>query len=258
MLSFLSILRKGGKTVPSLQETSEHFFQFSDAWWHPEGPFEILHALNPVRLRWLKTRLCHHFKRDLSDPLALKGLRLLDVGCGGGLVSEPLCRMGAEVLGIDLVPENIACAQDHARQGGMPITYQAISLEDFAALPHAKGGVDGIVAFEVIEHGPDPAQFLNLASRLLRPGGLLMLSTLNRTFWSYLLGIVAAEYLLRWVPRGTHTWQAFLTPSDIRWHLRRAGFEDPEFEGLSFSLLRRQWHLSEDLSVNYFVSAQKA
>ncbi|EFX83546.1 hypothetical protein DAPPUDRAFT_47829 [Daphnia pulex] len=257
MLSFLSLLRYGGKAKPSLAETSEHFDQFAQGWWRGEGPFEVLHAINPIRLHWLKHRLCGQFQRDEKDPLALKGLRLMDVGCGGGLVTEPLCRMGAQVTGIDLVPQNIACAEEHALQQGLSLIYKASSLEDFAASSENEKAFDGVIAFEVIEHGPDPEGFLRHAAQILSSGGLLMLSTLNRTFRSYLSGIVAAEYLLRWVPRGTHTWQAFLTPSDLRWHLRRAGLEEPAFQGLSFALLRQEWHLSTDLSVNYFASAQK-
>lgn len=257
MLSFLSFLKEGGKPAPSLDETAEHFASLGDTWWDEKGPFAVLHKLNPLRLTWLKEQMCTHWQRSLADPHALKGLRVVDVGAGGGLLTEPLSRMGGEVTGLDFVPENIRCAQEHAQKQGLEIVYHTTTLEDFAVLPENQEAFDVVVALEVIEHVENPDHFIKQAARLLKPNGLLLVSTLNRTLQSYVLGIVAAEYVLGWVPRGTHRWQAFVTPGDLRWYFVRAGLEPCGFQGLSFSPHRRKWFLSARLDVNYFASARR-
>lgn len=217
---------------------------FASQWWDEEGPFKILHQLAPLRLGWMLSLIP-------PGPKPLQGWRILDIGCGGGLIAEPLARLGAQVTGIDEVPEAIAAARQHA--GNLPIDYIITALETYTS-PEL---FDGIVALEVIEHVKSPLAFLTRCAQLLKPGGRLWGSTLNRTGASYLLGIVAAEYVLRWVPRGTHQWSAFITPAEITDMLKCLSFLPPVFQGLSFHPLRANWALSQNTEVNYFFSAKK-
>lgn len=239
------------ETVPSslrLQEI-DHFSQFSQTWWDEKGPFALLHRLNPLRLRFIHDQVLTHFKRSLQ------GLRVLDVGCGGGLLTEPLCRKGAQVVGIDAVPANIEIAQAHSGVAGLATHYEATTVEDFQDIGQ---GFDVVTALEIVEHVQDPLSFIQSCAALVRPGGIIVLSTLNRTFLSYVLGIVAAEFLLHWVPKGTHHWEQFVKPEEMTWFLKKSSFEALTFRGMTFQPLTQQWILSDNTALNYLVSGVKA
>ena len=200
----------------------ERFERLAGAWWDPNGKFRPLHQQGPARLRFIRDALMRHFKRPPEGGLKpLQGLSVLDVGCGGGLVAEPLARLGARVTGIDPTPEAIATARGHAEAQGLAIDYRAARIEDLRA---AGETFDAVVCLEVVEHVPDVGGFVRILGDLIRPGGAAVLSTLNRTWKSYALAIVAAEYVLGWLPRGTHDWQRFVTPEELERHLAAAGF----------------------------------
>jgi 2-polyprenyl-6-hydroxyphenyl methylase / 3-demethylubiquinone-9 3-methyltransferase len=230
------------------------FSALANDWWNPAGPMKPLHELGPARLTYLRDEIKRHFRRETLTDRPLTGLRLLDVGCGGGLITEPLCRMGGEVCGIDPSGDAINAARAHAAAQGLSIDYRSVRIEDIAA---AGETFDVVTCLEVVEHIPDPAAFLATAAKAVRPGGLLIASTLNRTMASYALAIVAAEYVLRWLPRGTHDWNRFVTPEEMAIYFKRAGLEAPRFTGLVLDPLRDRWHLASDTAVNYFASAGK-
>ena len=232
----------------------ERFARIAGEWWDPAGKFAPLHRLGPARMTFLRDRLAAHFARRLPAPRPLAGLSVLDIGCGGGLVAEPLSRLGASVTGIDPASDNIAAARAHAATSGLAIDYRAITAEAVAA-----GGAtfDAVLCLEVVEHVPDPAAFIALASGLVRPGGLLIASTINRTMKAWLLAIVGAEYVLRWLPAGTHRWERFVTPDEMARHMATAGLERIAFEGLVYDPLADRWTLSPDTDVNYFAAAAK-
>lgn len=238
-------------------EEIHHFSHFSGTWWDERGPFSLLHQINPVRLRFIRDQVCAHFKKISKNPsrMPFKGLRFLDVGCGGGLLTEPLQRMGAEVVGIDATAPNIDVAQAHAIEQGLSIFYQATTVENFQ---DTGNGFDVVIALEIVEHVRDPFSFIQSCTTLLRPGGMILLSTLNRTFLSYLLGIVAAESILGWVPKGTHHWDQFVKPEEMEWFLKRSGFDILQFKGMRFHPLTRQWTLADDKSINYLVSGARS
>ncbi|GAB4153038.1 MAG: bifunctional 2-polyprenyl-6-hydroxyphenol methylase/3-demethylubiquinol 3-O-methyltransferase UbiG [Sphingomonadales bacterium] len=227
----------------------ERFSRMAATWWDPEGPFKPLHRLGPARLGYVRDQLCRQ-GGDRQTPLA--GLRVLDMGCGGGLISEPLARMGAQVTGADASAENIAVARTHAAQMGIEIDYRHASAE---ALVDQGAQFDAVVILEIVEHVADVDAFLRHCRALLAPGGVLVFSTLNRTARSYLAAIIGAEYVLRWLPRGTHDWRKFITPAEIRRHLDAAGFAVSDISGLSFQPLTGAWKLSRDLGINYIGSA---
>lgn len=233
-----------------------HFSAMADSWWDPHGPFRPLHVLNPARLSYLVEKICAHFDRSPRDRLPLKGLTLLDIGCGGGLLAEPMARLGATVTGIDAAEKNIAVAALHAQKSGLEIDYQAISAE---VLADQGAGFDIVLTLEVIEHVADIQSFLTAASQLLSPEGLMILSTLNRTPKAFLMAIVGAEYVMRWLPRGTHDWKKFIRPEELTAHLKQAGLSSIELTGLTYSPLSDRWSTSaHDLSVNYMVTARHA
>ncbi len=234
----------------------ERFERLSGAWWDPNGKFRPLHQQGPARLRFIRDALVGHFGRPERDLKPLAGLSVLDVGCGGGLVSEPLTRLGARVTGIDPTAEAIATARRHAEAQGLPIDYRAARVEDL----HAAGETfDAVVCLEVVEHVPDVAGFVRIIGELVAPGGAAVLSTLNRTWKSYALAIVAAEYVLGWLPRGTHDWQRFVTPDELGRHLAAAGFASPRFSGLVYDVMHDEWKLdANDVSVNYLAAAALA
>ena len=212
-----------------------------------------LHELNPARLEYLRDEIKRHFKREATDrPLA--GLRILDTGCGAGLVTEPLTRMGATVTGIDPGADTIAAAQTHAASQGLSIDYRCARIEDLATRGET---FDAVTCLEVVEHIPDVSAFLTTVAKTVRPGGLLITSTLNRTMASYALAIIGAEYVLGWLPRGTHDWNRFVTPEEMAIYFKRAGLQAPRFTGLKLDLIRDRWHLSSDTAVNYFASAAR-
>ncbi len=230
------------------------FTALADAWWDPDGKFRPLHRFNPVRLAFIRDRLAAHFGRDpkASEPLA--GLRLLDVGCGGGLLSEPMSRLGAEVVGIDAAEKNIAVAGLHAKDMGLVIDYRHAAAEDLAA---AGETFDAILNMEVVEHVADLDVFLGACGQMLREDGVMVVATLNRTAKSFLLAIVGAEYVLRWLPRGTHDWRKFVRPSELAASLRQASVDIAEITGVSYNPLNDKWALSRDLDVNYMAVATK-
>ncbi len=226
----------------------------AEEWWDPSGRFHALHRLNPARLQYIRDQLCSQFDRDPTVLRPLTGLEILDVGCGGGLLSEPLCRMGASVTAIDASAPNIAGARIHAEAGGLDITFRHAAVED---LCREDKRFDAIVSMEVVEHVSDVDAFLDGCCLLARNGGAVMLSTLNRTVRSALLGIVAAEYLLGWLPRGSHRWTQFVRPSELARALRRNGLVVHDVSGLSFDPVRGEWRVSDNLSVNYLMFATK-
>ncbi len=227
-------------------------------WWDEQGPFKPLHKINPLRLTFLRDEMLKHFKlspeRTGGSSLLLEGLRILDVGCGGGLLCEPLARLGATVTGIDAGQENINSAVEHAKLSGLKIDYRCTTSEDLAAT-----GVqfDCVTALEIVEHVADVPLFIKTCADLIRPKGQLFMSTLNRTLKSYALGIIAAEYILRWVPKGTHRWDKFLEPAELNDYLEKNGIVLQSLKGLTLDPFTNTWNLSDDLSVNYLLSAVK-
>lgn len=234
------------------------FSAMAAEWWDPQGKFRPLHKFNPVRLGFIRDRICAHFGRDSlpkSDSGSpLKGLRLLDIGCGGGLVSEPMARLGASVVGADASERNIGVASLHAAESGVSVDYRATSAESLA---EAGEQFDVVLALEVVEHVADLDGFLAACGQMVKPGGLLIAATLNRTPKSFALGIVAAEYILGWVPRGTHDWKKFLKPHELASSLRRAGLTLSEVAGVSYSPLSDRWSIGRDTDVNYMLVAVK-
>lgn len=223
-------------------------------WWDPHGKFRPLHKFNPVRLAWIRDRLLARFGRDGASPRPLEGLRILDIGCGGGLVSEPMARLGAEVVGVDASHRNVEVARIHAAQGGLAIDYRQGTAEDLLA---AGERFDAVLSLEVVEHVADPAAFLGACAGLVAPSGALFVATINRTPQAFALAIVGAEYVLRWLPRGTHSWSKFVRPSEVAAALRPTGLELREFAGMSYNPLRDAWSAGRDLGVNYIAYATR-
>ena len=218
-------------------------------WWNPSGKFKPLHMLNPCRLDYICTQIAAEFGRDLKAARPFEGLRLLDIGCGGGLLSEPMARLGAEVVGADAAERNIPVARIHAEHSGLTIDYRHTTAEAMAA---AGEQFDVVLNMEVVEHVADPLGYLTACHDLLKPGGLMVCSTLNRNVKSYLMAIVGAEQVMRWLPRGTHEWSKFITPDELYDLLRRAGLDPVDRKGMVFNPLGWSWSLSDrDLSVNY-------
>jgi 2-polyprenyl-6-hydroxyphenyl methylase/3-demethylubiquinone-9 3-methyltransferase len=250
---------QGAMPRPSASVAAEEIAQFSRHaadWWNPEGAFRPLHRLNPLRLEYVRDRACDHFKRPRDARQALKGLSVLDVGCGGGLLAEPLTRMGGHVTGLDASKEAIAVAREHAAEGRLDVDYRLSSVEDMA---RKKTRYDLVTALEIVEHVADLDSFLAALAKLLKPDGLLVMSTLNRTSKSFLLGIVAAEYILGWIPRGTHDWRKFLRPSELVAKLEVNGLRTSDLAGLVFNPLRGAFELrADDLGVNYMLAAEKS
>jgi 2-polyprenyl-6-hydroxyphenyl methylase / 3-demethylubiquinone-9 3-methyltransferase len=230
-----------------------HFNALAATWWDPNGPMKPLHRINPLRLGHLKQEFAGHFGRDACAMKPFEGLRLLDIGCGAGLVAEPLAKMGFTVTGIDLAEENIAVARHHAEAQGVSVDYRASALE---TLP-LDAPFDAITLLEVVEHVPDVGAFVREAALRLKPGGVLIASTLNRTLKAYALAIVGAEYVLRWLPRGTHDWAKFVTPAELEDHMEAAGLAPQTRQGMVFNPLADVWRLSSDCDVNYFLTATK-
>ncbi|MCB1394872.1 MAG: bifunctional 2-polyprenyl-6-hydroxyphenol methylase/3-demethylubiquinol 3-O-methyltransferase UbiG [Rhodobacter sp.] len=222
-------------------------------WWDPNGKFKPLHMLNPCRLDYICGQIAAEFDRDLRQPHPFEGLRLLDIGCGGGLLSEPMARLGAEVIGADAAAGNLPVARIHAEQSGLAIDYRHTTAEDLAA---AGERFDVVLNMEVVEHVADPLAYLTACHDLLKPGGLMLCSTINRNPKSFAVAIVGAEVVMRWLPRGTHDWAKFITPDELYDLIRRAGLEPVDRKGMVFNPLRWSWSLSErDLSVNYVTAS---
>jgi 2-polyprenyl-6-hydroxyphenyl methylase/3-demethylubiquinone-9 3-methyltransferase len=224
-------------------------------WWDPHGKFKPLHMLNPCRLDYITAQIAAEFDRDLTATRSFDGLRLLDIGCGGGLLSEPMARLGASVVGADAAEGNIPVAQIHAEQSGLDIDYRHTTAEDLAA---AGEQFDVILNMEVVEHVADPLAFLTACRQLLKPGGLMVCSTINRNPKSFAVAIVGAEMVMRWLPRGTHDWRKFITPDELQDLLRNAGLDPVDRKGMVFNPVLWRWSLSErDLSVNYVTTSIK-
>ena len=224
-------------------------------WWNPDGKFKPLHMLNPCRLDYITSQIAAEFDRDLKTRSPFKGLRILDIGCGGGLLSEPMARLGADVVGADAAPRNIPVAQVHAEAAGLKIDYRHTTAEDLAA---AGEQFDVILNMEVVEHVADPLAYLTACQMLLKPKGLMICSTLNRNSRSFVMAIIGAEWVMRWLPKGTHDWAKFITPDELYALLRKAGLDPVDRKGMVFNPVRWSWSLSaRDLSCNYVTSSVK-
>ena len=233
----------------------ERFSRIAAEWWDANGKFAPLHRLNPVRLGFIRDHAAHHWQRDPLSEAPLSGLSLLDIGCGGGLLSEPMARLGAQVTGVDAASRNVSVAALHAKGQALAIDYRQGTAEALAA---SGAQFDIVLALEIVEHVADVDLFLTSCGRMVKPGGLLFLSTLNRTAKAWALAIAGAEYLLGWLPRGTHDWRKFLKPSEVVNGLRRGGIEAQEIVGVVYSPLSRAWSLSKsDLDVNYMLYGRK-
>lgn len=238
-----------------LQNEIENFAKDSSQFWDENGPFKPLHALNPTRIGYIRDQICDHYGLDNADFTPFKKLDILDIGCGGGLVCEPLARLGGKVTGADADANAITTAKDHAKAQGLKITYKACPAEE---LLKGKKRYDVVTALEIVEHVSDLNAFVSVCAQLLKPGGLLIFSTLNRTPKSYMLGIVAAEYILRWVPAGTHTWKQFVKPSELSRAAKAQNMSPSDITGLVYNPLNDQFSLSKsDIAVNYFMSVKK-
>lgn len=243
-----------GPATASPEEIAR-FSAMADEWWDPEGKFKPLHRFNPARLDYMRDKLAAHFGRDAGVERPLEGLRVLDIGCGGGLVAEPMAAWGASVVAIDASEKNIRIAALHAERSGLAIAYRHALPEDLA-----RDGLsfDAVLNLEVIEHVPDVTRYMTVAGALVRPGGAMVLATLSRTLKSFLLAKVGAEYVLRWLPAGTHEWNRFVKPSELKRLIERAGMSLVDLVGMSYNPLSDTWSLSRDLDVNYLAFAVKS
>jgi 2-polyprenyl-6-hydroxyphenyl methylase/3-demethylubiquinone-9 3-methyltransferase len=233
----------------------EKFQAMAAEWWDENGKFKPLHMLNPCRLDYITSQIAGEFDRDLKTPLPFKGLRILDIGCGGGLLSEPMARLGADVVGADAAERNIPVAQVHAEQSGLTIDYRHTTAE---ALAEAGEQFDVVMNMEVVEHVASPIDYLTACRQLLKPGGLHICSTLNRNPKSFMMAIVGAEHVMRWLPKGTHDWSKFITPDELFDLLGNAGLTPVDRKGFVFNPITWSWSLSDrDLSVNYVTASTK-
>jgi 2-polyprenyl-6-hydroxyphenyl methylase/3-demethylubiquinone-9 3-methyltransferase len=228
------------------------FSKLSEEWWDPRGKMAPLHKINPLRLTYIRDAACRKFDRNVRSLNCLSGLRMLDIGCGAGLLCEPFTRLGADVIGIDPSATNIAAAKLHAEKGHLSVDYRCTTVENM----DARERFDIVLAMEVVEHVVDVGAFLDRCALMLKPGGLMVVSTLNRNWKSFALGIVAAEYVLRWLPRGTHQRDKFVTPDELSRHLERNKLMITEQSGVVYNPLGDRWSLSSDMDVNYMVVAE--
>lgn len=230
------------------------FDALSASWWDERGPMRVLHRFNPVRLAYIRDAACRHFGRDAKTPFALDGLSVVDIGCGGGVLSEPLARLGASVTGLDPATGNIAVASAHAKAAGLPVDYRAETIESVVG-----GGArfDIVLAMEVVEHVADRAAFMSAAAQAVKPGGLLFAATINRTLRSFAAAIVGAEYVLRWLPKGTHDWEKFVTPDELTRDIESGGLVVTDVTGVVYNPLGDTWRASRDTAVNYMLAASR-
>lgn len=231
-----------------------HFQALSSTWWDERGPFKVLHEITPYRIAFLKEKAGIHFQIPEDKTDFFKGLRILDVGCGGGILCEPLARLGAEVVGIDPLQENINIAKAHAEAMALAITYLPSAIE---YLPNDIPPFDIVIASEIIEHVDNPDGFLTICANHLTPQGGLMITTFNQTMKSYILGILMAEYVLKWAPQGTHSWEKFISPQKLSQKLQDLALHHQEFSGLQYLPLSQKWSFSHSLDVNYFLWATR-
>jgi 2-polyprenyl-6-hydroxyphenyl methylase / 3-demethylubiquinone-9 3-methyltransferase len=242
-----------GSTIDAAEVA--RFAALADTWWDPAGQMGMLHKLNPVRIGFIKDAACRRFGRDGKRIDSLAGLRVLDIGCGGGILSEPMARLGAAVVGADPAEANVEAARVHAAREGLAIDYRSTTAE---ALADQGERFDVVLAMEVVEHVADLNLFVGRCAEMVKPGGLMVVATLNRTIKSFALAIVGAEYVLRWLPRGTHQWDKFVTPNELEIALEKCGLTVTEETGVIYNLLADRWQLSTDMDVNYMVAAEKA
>jgi 2-polyprenyl-6-hydroxyphenyl methylase/3-demethylubiquinone-9 3-methyltransferase len=251
--------KAAAKPAPSASGTVDeaeirHFSALADQWWDEKGKFRTLHKFNPVRLQFLRDAICRHFGRDPDRSDSMAGLSLVDIGCGGGLLSEPFARLGTAVTGIDAAARNVEVAKIHAGRVGLAIDYRATTAEALAA---SGARFDVALAMEIIEHVADVDLFLDSCAKLVKPGGLLFVATLNRTLRAYALAIVGAEYILGWLPKGTHDWNKFIRPDELTAGFRKAGLQPGAESGVVYDPLFDRWRLSKDMAVNYMIVANK-
>ncbi|MEM7301241.1 MAG: bifunctional 2-polyprenyl-6-hydroxyphenol methylase/3-demethylubiquinol 3-O-methyltransferase UbiG [Pseudomonadota bacterium] len=232
----------------------EKFNAMAAEWWDPSGKFKPLHKFNPVRLRYIREKVCEHFERDAKSADALAGLRVLDIGCGGGLLSEPMARMGADVTGADASETNIEIAKIHSSQSGVNVTYQATTAEALAA---AGERFDIILNMEVVEHVAHVPLFMSACCEMVKPGGLMFVATINRTAKARALAIFMAEQVLRWLPRGTHEFEKLVKPEELKACIDAAGMSVIDSTGVFYNPLKASWNRSRDLDVNYMLLAER-
>ena len=225
----------------------EKFSKMAEEWWDPTGKFKPLHKFNPIRISYIKNNIISSFKLDTSGNKPLKKVKILDIGCGGGLLSEPMSRLGAEVIGIDASNKNINVAKLHAKKNNLDIKYICSSPENL----NTKIKFDVILNMEIIEHVEDVKIFLESCSKLLKKNGIMFVATLNKTLKSYLFAIIGAEYILRWLPIGTHEWEKFVKPEDLISLLKKYNFSLDSLDGMKFNIIKDEWKLSSDKSINY-------
>jgi len=237
-----------------MSEEVARFEALGDTWWDPEGPMAPLHRVNPIRIGWARDLIARHFKLEAGGGAPLAGIDLLDIGCGAGLFAEPLARLGANVVGVDPATAAIEAARRHAEETGATLVYRMGTVEELAGEPRR---FDVVSAMEVIEHTADPKRFVATSASLVKPGGLFLASTLNRTLKSFALAIVGAEYVLRWLEPGTHRWEQFVTPPELTGFARAAGLRRQSLRGMVYDPFRRDWRLSSDTGVNYLFAATK-
>lgn len=247
------------KTKNATGSTIDHeevarFAALAGDWWNPRGKMAPLHKFNPVRLAFIRDQACAQFGRDAKALDCLKGLRILDIGCGGGIVSEPLARLGAAVTGIDPAAENVEAARLHAEKSGLAIDYRATTVE---ALADQGETFDVVIASEVVEHVADLDLFIRSAAATVKPGGLMIVTTINRTLKSFALAIVGAEYVLRWLPVGTHSWEKLVTPAELEAAIAAGGLEVVEESGIMYDVFNDRWKASSDMDVNYMLAAER-
>ncbi len=236
------------------QAEVDRFTAMAAEWWNPSGKFKPLHKFNPVRIRYIRDKAAAHFGRDANSHKPLEGLRVLDIGCGGGLLSEPMARMGATVIGADASERNIGIASTHAAQTGVTVDYRAVTAEQLASEGEK---FDIILNMEVVEHVADVDFFITTCASMVKPGGMMFVATINRTMKAMALAIIGAEHVLRWLPKGTHQYEKLVRPEELEKPLTASGMQIDERTGVFFNPLMNQWNLSKDMDVNYMMLATR-